>query len=398
MQLLIDLVSSLFAFFGHFALCVWLFNRLHAFPWRRFTIKWLGRAILGFGAGMLVVYGLRAALFGVCVWRGTDAAQIPWLIYPAFCSLVTLVAIPLWLVPKLRTNVPIALLSNDTTLYDLVQDLGQAPIGSGETRLLARFPGNQIFHLAVQRKTLRMSQLPDKLSGLTIAHLSDLHMTGKLSREFYDAIVYHTNQLEADLIVITGDIAEKVKCLDWIVPVLSRLRAREGKYFILGNHEMKLPDPDLLRQRMVEAGFIDVGSKAISTPLRGTDILVAGSEVPWFGSNPLLTPDPSPLSPVFRLLLSHSPDQLCWAKANRFDLMLAGHTHGGQIRFPFFGALISPSKFGFRYAGGLYYEEPTLMHVSRGLCGDHPIRLNCPPELALLTLVGDSPPDSSGPR
>jgi uncharacterized protein len=280
----------------------------------------------------------------------------------------------------------------------LARDLGQAPIGSGETRLLARFPGNQIFHLAVQRKTLRMSSLPDKLSGLTIAHLSDLHMTGKLSPEFYDAIVDHTNQLEADLIVITGDIAEKVKCLDWIVPVLNRLRAREGKYFILGNHEMKLPDVGLLRQRMVEAGFIDVGSRAISKQLRGTDILIAGSEVPWFGSNPLLTPDSCPLTTEFRLLLSHSPDQLPWAKANRFDLMLAGHTHGGQIRFPFFGALISPSKFGFRYAGGLYYEEPTLLHVSRGLCGDHPIRLNCPPELALLTLVADSLPDSSGPR
>ncbi|MBC7856123.1 MAG: hypothetical protein IAF94_22055 [Pirellulaceae bacterium] len=87
------------------------------------------------------------------------------------------------------------------------------------------------------------------------------------------------------------------------------------------------------------------------------------------------------------MLLSHSPDQLPWARANNFDLMLAGHTHGGQIRLPLIGALISPSKFGFRYAGGLYFEEPTLLHVSRGLCGDHPIRLNCPPELPLLKLV-----------
>ena len=66
--------------------------------------------------------------------------------------------------------------------------------------------------------------------------------------------------------------------------------------------------------------------------------------------------------------------------------MLAGHNHGGQIRLPYLGALITPSRYGFRYAGGVYFEPPTLLHVSRGLAGTHPIRLNCPPELALLVL------------
>ena len=389
--MLLDLFLSLVAFLGHFSLCVWLFNRLHALPWQRIYIKWIGRAILGWGAGLLGVYGLRAAVLGVCVWQGItpDAAEIPWLIYPALCGLVATAAIPMWLIPKLFARIPDSLLANDTTLHDLAKELGQPLIGTGETSLFARIPGNQIFHLAVQHKVLRLPQLPPVLDGLTIAHLSDLHMTGKITREFYDAIVDRTNRLEPELVVITGDIAEKVMCLDWIVPVFSRLKAREGKYFILGNHEMKLPDVGLLRRLMEEAGFVDVGSRAMRVPLRDTEILIAGSESPWFGTNPSLTPDPCPLTPPFRLLLSHSPDQLPWAKANNFDLMLAGHTHGGQIRLPCIGALISPSMFGFRYAGGLYFEEPTLLHVSRGLCGDHPIRLNCPPELPLLTLVRD---------
>jgi uncharacterized protein len=67
--------------------------------------------------------------------------------------------------------------------------------------------------------------------------------------------------------------------------------------------------------------------------------------------------------------------------------MLAGHNHGGQIRLPYLGALITPSQYGCRYAGGVYYEEPVLLHVSRGVGGIHPIRLNCPPEIALLTLI-----------
>jgi uncharacterized protein len=98
------------------------------------------------------------------------------------------------------------------------------------------------------------------------------------------------------------------------------------------------------------------------------------------------TPHSEFRTPHFRLLLSHTPDQFPWARSNNFDLMLAGHNHGGQIRLPYLGALITPSLYGFRYAGGVYFEPPTLLHVSRGLAGIHPIRLNCPPELALLVL------------
>lgn len=401
MQLLVDSFSSLVAFIGHFSLCVWLFNRLHAMPWPRPVIRWLERVILAFAAAVLLVYGLRALTTGVCIWRGNVpvAAEIPWLVYPALCGLAAVAVIPFWLIPKLLSRVPAALLSNDTTLLDLAAELGHAPIGSWETALFSKIPGNQIFHLAVQKKILRLPHLPPELHGLTIAHLSDLHMTGKLSRDFFEEVVRRTNQLEPDLVVITGDIAEKVHCLDWIVPVLGALQAPCGKFFILGNHETKLPDAGLLRLRMRQAGFTDVGGQAIRVPIRGADVLIAGSEVPWFGKNPELPSDvpcpPSPVSSehggnlkhVFRLLLSHSPDQLPWARKHNFDLMLSGHTHGGQIRLPFIGALISPSHYGFRYAGGLYQEEPTLLHVSRGICGDHPIRLNCPPELPLLTLV-----------
>ena len=82
----LDTLLSLVAFLGHFSLCVWLFNRLHALPWPRFAIKWLGRAILVWGAGILVVYGLRAVVAGPCVWTGTalETTDIFWLIYPLF--------------------------------------------------------------------------------------------------------------------------------------------------------------------------------------------------------------------------------------------------------------------------------------------------------------------------
>ena len=90
--------------------------------------------------------------------------------------------------------------------------------------------------------------------------------------------------------------------------------------------------------------------------------------------------------PPFRLLLAHTPDLFPWAQQLDFDLMLAGHNHGGQIRLPWIGPLISPSRYGTRYASGLFQEGPTVMHVSRGVGGEHLLRWNCPPELALLVL------------
>ena len=66
--------------------------------------------------------------------------------------------------------------------------------------------------------------------------------------------------------------------------------------------------------------------------------------------------------------------------------MLAGHTHGGQGRLPLIGPVLSPSFHGSRYASGDFYKSPTTMHVSRGLSGTHLIRINCRPQLSLLTL------------
>ncbi|MFM7927659.1 MAG: hypothetical protein ACKO9Q_08070, partial [Pirellula sp.] len=88
----------------------------------------------------------------------------------------------------------------------------------------------------------------------------------------------------------------------------------------------------------------------------------------------------------FRLGISHSPDQLPWAKRLEVSLLLCGHTHGGQIRFPWIGPIIAPSKYGSRFASGVFYQSPTLMHVSRGMSGVHPIRLRCLPEVSVLEL------------
>jgi uncharacterized protein len=382
-----DFLLAAIAFLGHFSIAVWLFNRLHAQPWARQTIKTLEKVLLLVAAGVVALFVLRWLVAGYAflptVGHERSVADWLWLGYAALSWLAAAFVLPCWLIPKLRERMPLALVSNDTTLVDVRQRLGFAPLHGAEARLLARLPGNEIFRLAIQRKTIKHDGLPPELNGLTIAHLSDLHMTGELGREFFDVLVDETNALGPDLIVITGDILESAECLPWILPTLGRLQAKRGKYFILGNHEMRLADAEPLRAALSAAGLIDLGGRCERNLIQGAEVLLAGNELPWFGKAPAIG---ASCNSKFRILLSHTPDQLPWARANGFDLMLAGHNHGGQIRLPYLGALISPSRYGFRYAGGLYHEPPTLLHVSRGISGIHPIRLNCPPELALLVL------------
>src|SRR5262245_45039725 len=117
--------------------------------------------------------------------------------------------------------------------------------------------------------------------------------------------------------------------------------------------------------------------------IRGQPMVVIGHEGPWFPPSPDLTGCPKD---AFRLCLSHTPDNLPWARRHGIDLVLAGHVHGGQIRFPLIGATFVPSRYSRRYDCGMFFESPTVMHVSRGLAGQHPVRLLCRPEVTRIVL------------
>ncbi|HBI43714.1 MAG TPA: hypothetical protein DDY78_12815 [Planctomycetales bacterium] len=117
--------------------------------------------------------------------------------------------------------------------------------------------------------------------------------------------------------------------------------------------------------------------------MRGEPLVVIGQESPWFPPAPDLSACPAG---PFRLCLSHTPDNIRWAQRAGVDLMLSGHVHGGQIRLPVIGSILVPSRYGRRYDCGVFDEAPTLLHVSRGLGGDHPVRFLCRPEATRLIL------------
>jgi hypothetical protein len=260
--------------------------------------------------------------------------------------------------------------------------LGYVPAGDGKYRALTRLPGNQVFQVDFAERRLRLPRLPAAWQGLTILHLSDLHFCGTPDRRFFQEAMDICAEWDPDLVALTGDIVDSEYHRRWIVPVLSRLRWRVGAFAIVGNHDYWF-EPLLVRRRISRTRFHMLGNGWTQIDVRGEPMVIIGHEGPWFKPGPDLSSCPPG---VFRLCLSHTPDNIRWAQQQGVDLMLSGHNHGGQIRFPFIGPVLVPSRYGRRFASGTFFEPPTLLHVVRGLGGEHPLRYNCRPEIAKLVL------------
>lgn len=387
----IDLLLALCAFWGHFALCMFAFNRVHATSWPRLIIKLWALGLFLFGLVTAIYFAWQAfgrGAFFLNVPSGTDfpAWQRSYIV-ASLASAALLV--PVWLVPWLLRRAPRSCEVTSSGVHDIKRAVGSSPVHGREGKWASRIPFNQIFELEVNEKTLLSPSLPEALHGVTIAHLSDLHFAGELTRPFYEQVVEQTNQLAADIVVISGDIVEHLPSLEWFAVVIGKLQAPLGRWSILGNHDLKLGDPADIRRRLSEAGFLDVGQSAHTVELRGVPVLLCGNEAPWFPRVPdrLVEEAGARKQPQYRILVSHTPDQIGWARRHRFDLMLSGHVHGGQVKLPWLGPIFCPSLYGRIFSEGMFYREPTLLHVSRGVAGKDLLRWNCRPEVTKLTLL-----------
>ncbi len=148
--------------------------------------------------------------------------------------------------------------------------------------------------------------------------------------DFTRYVVERAAEWEPDLMALTGDIIDAQPCIDWLEQIFSPAKARDGCYYVLGNHDKRVVDSSQTRDAMSRAGWTDLGGRAVDLQLGEVDATLIGNEHPWF-ERPHLPPDEEGR---FRLLLSHSPDQIWWARRHGVTLMLAGHTHGGQGRLP----------------------------------------------------------------
>lgn len=254
-------------------------------------------------------------------------------------------------------------------------------IGNDRRSWLLRLPGNQSFRLCLREWDVALPDLPDPLAGLRIVQISDLHLAPSFRRAYFERVIGACQGWEADLIVLTGDVVEHDEAIAWIEPLLAPLEARLGKYAILGNHDER-HQPQTVVAELNRAGFETLEGQWTTVDVDGTIIALGGTSAPW-------GPDVDPLAippSDFRILLSHTPDRFYRAARWDIDLMLSGHNHGGQIRLPFVGPIFMPSIYSRRFDRGFFRRANTLMYVSEGIAGMHPVRYGCTPEVTRFVL------------
>jgi predicted MPP superfamily phosphohydrolase len=367
---------------GHLALLVASHNWWYGLPlprgWSKYVHLAHAAVIVAFPLVLLAHWGWH--LDGLFDLRGATPAHVAAAAYVALCLVVGGVVLPAITVVRLLRREPVA--ETMSRVLDVTRELGVRPTGSDKDRWLTWLPGNEVMQVELSERTLLLPRLPAELEGLTVLHLSDLHLKGTPDRSYFQFVADRCAEWQPDLVAITGDIVDSWRHQRWIVPVLGRLKWRVGAFAILGNHDYWY-DPPYIRRRLGRLGIGVLGNGWTTVEVRGKPLLVAGHEGPFARPAPDLRECPPGL---FRLLLSHTPDNVPWARRHDFDLVLAGHVHGGQVRLPVIGSILVPSRLGRRYDAGAYKVGGTVVHVSRGLAGQHPLRYFCRPEVTLLTL------------
>ncbi len=225
------------------------------------------------------------------------------------------------------------------------------------------------FMLAIERQVIYLRRLPNALDGLRVVHLSD----------------FHYGPLVNPLIALTGDYISHDRC--YAVPcaeLVGRLRARHGVFAILGNHD-HWTDADLITDLFRAEGICVLRNEGMRIDLRGESFWLAGVDDTMVGLEDLPLALAGSSKDEMKLLLAHNPIILRRAARAGVDLVLSGHTHGGQV-------ILRPEKNRSgrprrRLLRGLGRRSNTQIYVTRGLgTVVLPIRYGCPPEVSVLEL------------
>ncbi|MRR55830.1 MAG: metallophosphoesterase [Deltaproteobacteria bacterium] len=256
------------------------------------------------------------------------------------------------------------------------------------------------------RVPVKIRNLPPALQGLKIGLLTDFHSSAIVPNKLISAAGQLIMSEKPDLIVMTGDyitgstkflsgsIGEfKKEHLIGCVNALSQLKAPLGVYGVLGNHDF-WSGPEVVKVLCEtfskQIGLVWLRNCGVELNRDGTSFCLLGVDDYWEPSCSLVTACKGMSTEKIRILLSHNPDindEISPAR-ERIDLVLSGHTHGGQIVVPFLGQPVMPSKFGQKYRAGLVRDGDRQTYVSRGVGYLlAPVRLNCLPEATVLTLT-----------
>lgn len=250
--------------------------------------------------------------------------------------------------------------------------------------------------LDVTERTVKLARLSPALDGLRIAQFSDIHFEQYTEPGFVRDVVARINRQRPDIVVITGDYVSegplpKPKGAQSSYPCAEILSAIEcpQRWCVLGNHDCTVGAP-IVTDALETHGLPVLANRHVPLERNGARLWIAGVEDPSQQNPDLNLAAPRGLQsaqePV--ILLAHEPDYADQvARYGGVDLMLSGHTHGGQVRAPFIGPMYLP-PLGRKYVEGLFHLNNGLqLYVNRGIGAvGVPFRVLCRPELTLITL------------
>jgi predicted MPP superfamily phosphohydrolase len=241
--------------------------------------------------------------------------------------------------------------------------------------------------IKIERPTLPVPRLPRAFDGTTVAFLTDIHHGPYVPLDSVAAIVRTTLALQPDLVLLGGDYSSKDgKYVRPCFEVLSGLRAPLGVYGVLGNHDYWHGLTET-KAGLRAAGITELTNSGVWLERRGERFRLAGVDDLWEGRPDAAAALGDASQADACLLVSHNPDFAETLRDARVGLVLSGHTHGGQVVVPGYGAPIVPSRYGQKYLKGLVEAPATKVYVSRGLgTVTPPMRYNSRPELTLITL------------
>jgi uncharacterized protein len=240
--------------------------------------------------------------------------------------------------------------------------------------------------IEVSEYRVPIAGLGRELDGLRIVHLTDIHHGLYFSAESLAAAVELANSLQPDVIALTGDyVSYSRNFAHSAAELLSGLRARRGVFAVLGNHDFRV-GAELVSRALRRNGIEVLRNRHAVVRAGAAELHLAGVDDLWHNANL-----PRALRGVPRgrpvVLLSHNPGIVAAAAHYSVDLVLSGHTHGGQVRLPFLERRRDANRSPKRFHTGWDAWGRTRIYISRGIGTIVlPVRVACPPEMPVFTL------------
>ena len=266
-------------------------------------------------------------------------------------------------------------IASDTPLRDLAGSVSQ----------VARNALNEAETLTLERVTIRLKRLPKALDGFRIVHLSDIHHSPFTDLAHITRAVEMSNELKPDMFVLTGDfVSHEPEYIAPVAEVLGRLASEFGTFACLGNHD-HWTDAPLVTSSLRAANIKVLINEGFRFTARGASLWLCGVDDYMAGRTDLRAALRGSFPDEMKLLLAHNPKILNRAARAEVDLILSGHTHGGQIKLRDDEKRILPRRK--KFASGLYRRRDAQIYITRGIgTVVVPMRYGCPPEITAIEL------------